>query len=207
MQGEITDCMLEADPQQLRQVLINLVQNAAESIGGGGRITLRRKPMAPLPGAGARDFVLEVADTGKGIPTELHAHLFDPFFTDKPSGTGLGLPTAARVIARHRRNHLVFERGQPGDHLYRRAACGGVRMSQSATILMVEDDRGIAASLRRVLEEEGHEVLSAANGQEGLEVALSQRCDLVLTDFKLPDSRAWSFFRNWPRRGHACPSS
>lgn len=55
-----------------------------------------------------------------------------------------------------------------------------------ATILMVEDDRGIAASLRRVLEEEGHEVLSAANGREGLEVALSQRCDLVLTDFKLP---------------------
>ena len=80
-------------------------------------------------------------------------------------------------------------------------------MSQSATILIVEDDRGIAASLRRVLEEEGHEVLSAANGQEGLEIALSQRCDLVLTDFKLPDSRASSFFRNWPRRDHACPSS
>jgi signal transduction histidine kinase len=98
--GEITDSMIEADPQQLRQVLINLLQNSAESIGGGGRITMSARTGEPLAD-GRASIVLEVADTGKGIPTELHAHLFDPFFTDKPTGTGLGLPTAARVIARH----------------------------------------------------------------------------------------------------------
>ena len=89
-----------ADAHQLRQVLINLVQNAAESIGDAGTITLRAR-RGEGPANDHPTVVLEVADTGKGIPAELHPHLFDPFFTDKPSGTGLGLPTAARVIQRH----------------------------------------------------------------------------------------------------------
>ena len=89
-----------ADAHQLRQVLINLVQNAAESIGEHGRITLSAKREA-APKQDAHMIVLEVADTGKGIPPELRAHLFHPFVTDKPSGTGLGLPTAARVIQAH----------------------------------------------------------------------------------------------------------
>ena len=59
-------------------------------------------------------------------------------------------------------------------------------MSESATILLVEDDRGIAASLRRVLEGEGYRVVSAASGTEGLQLAESAACDLVVTDFKLP---------------------
>lgn len=100
VQGETTETRLEADSHQLRQVLINLVQNAAESIGDHGRITLSAS-RGTLPESGRPAISLEITDTGKGIPPELHAHLFDPFFTDKPSGTGLGLPTAARVIAKH----------------------------------------------------------------------------------------------------------
>lgn len=98
--GALTETRAHADPHQIKQVLINLVQNAAESIGEIGRITLGARDGALAEG-GRRAVVLEVADTGKGIPSEFHENLFDPFFTDKPSGTGLGLPIAARIVAKH----------------------------------------------------------------------------------------------------------
>ncbi|MFO1477161.1 MAG: ATP-binding protein [Verrucomicrobiota bacterium] len=85
---------IQADPQQIRQVLINLVQNAADSIDHDGTITLRSRP------ANGR-VVLEVEDTGAGIPPGVEDRLFDPFFTTKTSGTGLGLPIAARIVENH----------------------------------------------------------------------------------------------------------
>ena len=91
-----------ADPQQLKQVLINLVQNAAESIEHDGRITLRaRKDKADLKGQASEVVVLEVEDTGPGIPPDVQQRLFDPFFSTKEDGTGLGLPIAANIIDKH----------------------------------------------------------------------------------------------------------
>jgi len=92
-----------ADRQQIKQVLINLVRNAAESIGHDGRITLRVRPTRVGFGAAhARDAItLEVQDTGGGIPPEVQARLFDPFFTTKPSGTGLGLAIAGQIVEKH----------------------------------------------------------------------------------------------------------
>jgi signal transduction histidine kinase len=86
----------------MKQVLINLVQNAADSIGRDGAITLRsradRKPLAQ----GETDVViLEVADTGPGIAPEVEKRLFDPFFTTKAEGTGLGLSIAACIVQKH----------------------------------------------------------------------------------------------------------
>jgi signal transduction histidine kinase len=82
--------------------LINLVQNAAESIEGEGAITLRaRTSVARLGGRSRPVVTLEVADTGKGIPPAVQKRLFDPFFTTKESGTGLGLPIAARIVENH----------------------------------------------------------------------------------------------------------
>jgi len=90
---------VKVDPAQIKQVLINLVQNAADSIGGGGTITLRARRDRKRLGDGEADVVvLEVADTGKGIPPEVEARLFDPFFTTKDTGTGLGLSIAARIV-------------------------------------------------------------------------------------------------------------
>ena len=97
--GEVTAAQVMADPHQIKQVLINLVQNAVESIGDTGRITLSAR--AGVMSDGRAAVIFEVIDTGKGIPSEFDDHLFDPFFTDKPSGTGLGLPIAARVVAAH----------------------------------------------------------------------------------------------------------
>ncbi|MGD0258574.1 MAG: ATP-binding protein [Verrucomicrobiota bacterium] len=90
---------IKVDPGQIKQVLINLVQNAADSMDGGGTITLRaRQDRKRLANGEADVVVLEVADTGKGIPPEVEARLFDPFFTTKDSGTGLGLSIAARMV-------------------------------------------------------------------------------------------------------------
>jgi len=93
------DLWVRADAQQLKQVLINLIQNAAESIGREGKITLRAvKDRDSLGGVSLSVAVIEVADTGKGIPPDVRKRLFDPFFTTKEGGTGLGLPIAARIV-------------------------------------------------------------------------------------------------------------
>ncbi len=96
------DTIVRGDAKQLKQVLINLVRNAAESIGQKGRITLRtQRSRLPLRGAVQDVVVLEVEDTGSGIPTKVRGRLFDPFFTTKPAGTGLGLSIAMRILDRH----------------------------------------------------------------------------------------------------------
>jgi signal transduction histidine kinase len=93
---------VKVDGEQMKQVLINLVQNAADSIGRDGAITLRaRADRKPLGQVETDVVILEVADTGSGITPEVEKRLFDPFFTTKPEGTGLGLSIAARIVQKH----------------------------------------------------------------------------------------------------------
>jgi signal transduction histidine kinase len=116
-----------ADPHQLKQVIINLVQNAADAIGQNGTVTLRaRLDRSRLFDRETDVVVLEVSDTGKGIPSEVEKRLFDPFFSTKESGTGLGLSIAAGIVQKHEGllqyrtqvNHgttfgIVLPRGKP----------------------------------------------------------------------------------------------
>lgn len=96
------DVQIQVDLQQIKQVLINLIQNAADSIGENGTITLRARPDEKrLSDRLTSVVILEVCDTGGGIPAEVEKRLFDPFFTTKESGTGLGLPIAARIVEKH----------------------------------------------------------------------------------------------------------
>jgi signal transduction histidine kinase len=91
-----------ADTGQLRQVLINLIQNSADSVGKNGVITLGlRTGAATFAGNHRPATILSVTDTGKGIPAEVQKRLFDPFFTTKEGGTGLGLAIAARIVETH----------------------------------------------------------------------------------------------------------
>ncbi len=93
---------VQADPQQVKQVLINLVRNSVDSIDTKGTITLSLKLDTARLGGRARPVaVLAAADTGKGIPAEIQRRLFDPFFTTKEDGTGLGLAIAARIAENH----------------------------------------------------------------------------------------------------------
>jgi signal transduction histidine kinase len=97
-----TDATIEGDPNQLKQVVLNLIRNGAESIGGPGKIVLRVvTDRASLGGRPTNVAVIEVEDNGKGISPEVQKRLFDPFYTTKPAGTGLGLSIAARIIEQH----------------------------------------------------------------------------------------------------------
>ena len=107
-----TDRRFQGDPQQLKQVVMNLVQNAAESIGENGQITLRsRRDRLVLNGEKTDAVVIEVEDNGPGIPAEVQERLFDPFFSTKENGTGLGLAIAAKIVDKHE-GALVFETQQ-----------------------------------------------------------------------------------------------
>jgi signal transduction histidine kinase len=88
------DAELDGDPAQLRQVLWNLVRNAAEAMPGGGTIVVS---LARDGGA----VELAVSDEGQGITPEDQEHVFEPFFTTKKGGTGLGLAMVQRVVLEH----------------------------------------------------------------------------------------------------------
>ena len=90
--------VIEADSQQLKQVLINLFSNAMQAMYEGGRLTLETKPWATASGTGVS---IAIGDTGGGVPPEVVANLFNPFFTTKREGTGLGLALSKRIIESH----------------------------------------------------------------------------------------------------------
>jgi signal transduction histidine kinase len=92
---------VDVDTAQIKQVLINLLKNAAESMEHGGAITLHAQTERHGISSRQPAVALEVSDTGRGIPPDVQKRLFDPFFTTKESGTGLGLPIAARIVEKH----------------------------------------------------------------------------------------------------------
>ena len=91
--------MVEADPEQLKEVLINLLVNACEAMGEGGLIVIREEegvaePLGPV-------VVIRVKDNGPGIPKSVRDKVFQPFFSTKEEGTGLGLSIAYRIVEEH----------------------------------------------------------------------------------------------------------
>ncbi len=89
---------ITADPDQIRQVAWNLVSNAIQAMGGSGILTVVTHLAAPGEGAGV---VLEVSDTGGGIQRDVVQNIFNPFFTTKAKGTGLGLPIVHAIVEKH----------------------------------------------------------------------------------------------------------
>jgi signal transduction histidine kinase len=85
-----------ADPAQLEQVFLNICLNACQAMlpSGGGTLTVRTR-------AGDGNVAVEIADSGPGIPPDLRAQVFKPFFTTKREGNGLGLAISARIVAEH----------------------------------------------------------------------------------------------------------
>jgi signal transduction histidine kinase len=89
---------ISADPDQLRQVLWNLVSNAIQAMEGGGRLAVASRPALPDEGDGV---IFLVGDTGGGIPHDVVHNIFNPFFTTKAKGTGLGLPIVHAIVEKH----------------------------------------------------------------------------------------------------------
>jgi two-component system NtrC family sensor kinase len=187
------------DPHQLHQVVVNLIANAhhaLRSVEGLRRLTLTTR-LQRMPAS----VVLEVADTGPGIPAEVRPRLFEPFFTTKApgEGTGLGLALCHSLVEAHG-GHIDVE-SQPG-----RGACfrvvlplgeppaGSPAASTEAAampaptgdILVVDDETDIAAFVAEILVEVGHRVDTAAHGLEALERLGQRAYDLVISDIRMP---------------------
>ena len=97
-----TDAIINGDSNQLKQVLLNLIRNGADSVGAEGKIVLRvHTERVSLGGRSCHAAILEVEDNGQGISSDVQKRLFDPFYTTKPAGTGLGLSIAARIVEQH----------------------------------------------------------------------------------------------------------
>ncbi len=149
-----------ADPNQVQQVLINLIVNALEATPRGGRIGIEAWA---CPNDGRAGVAVAVSDTGSGIPADALGHVFEPFFTTKPQGqgTGLGLPICRDILREHGGTLAVQSRAGPGHDVHRLAAGargGGV---SAPRVLVVDNDPEMLAMLRRHLESEG---LAVAGG-------------------------------------------
>jgi PAS domain S-box-containing protein len=191
---------VHADPGLIDQVLMNLVLNARDAMPDGG--LLRIDTFARETPAG-NEAVIRVVDTGSGIPEEFLGRIFDPFYTTKDAGkgSGLGLATAFGIMAQHEGRITVSSRVGVGTTfevimpvIARKSVPPAARPSQSLpnggaeTILLVEDEVGVRALTKTVLERAGYRVVVAVNGAEGLRAfqESSDAVDLVLTDIVMP---------------------
>jgi two-component system, cell cycle sensor histidine kinase and response regulator CckA len=172
---------VDGDTSQLRQVLMNLVTNACEALPPeGGEVRLRVTSAAL--GVTPDWVVLEVGDTGCGVDAKALARIFDPFFTTKGAGRGLGLAVAHGIVRAHGGN--LWAESTPGVGTWMRVMLPGtVRRAPAltepaadagaaaarATILVVDDERGVREVARRALEATGYSVLLADGRAQALE--------------------------------------
>jgi len=204
---------LAADPDQLLQVLLNLLQNALHAMAGIARERVVSVRIAP---AGGR-VRLEVEDTGPGIPAAILDRIFDPFFTTKPpgQGTGLGLSICYGIVKAHG-GDIAVENVPGGGARFvvdlpigvlpavpPRPAAPAVAQGPAtdrARILVVDDEPEILSLLSEVLESSGHRVSTAANGRTALErIARGEVYDLVLLDVKMPEIDGRTVFEELER--------
>jgi nitrogen-specific signal transduction histidine kinase/CheY-like chemotaxis protein len=209
---------VKARGSQIGQIVMNLVANASDAVkDSGGVIRLSTRKIVVSPGNGAPppglppgDYVqLEVSDTGSGMSQETLVRIFDPFFSTKSAGRGLGLAVVHGIVRNLQGDIRVFsELGEgstfrillpgsgaatavastdPADGLDRGMAQDAVPVRQ-ATVLVVEDEDPLRAAVGKMLDRAGFGVLEAANGSAAIEClrARAEGIDLLLLDMTIP---------------------
>jgi PAS domain S-box-containing protein len=202
---------IRADPGMMDQVLINLAVNSRDAMPGGGQLAIETSAVEfdksilgqsdqCRPGSFA---CLTISDTGCGIAPEILSKIFEPFFTTKDvgKGTGLGLATVFGIIQQHQGWINVSSEVGRGTtfriYLPRLEKLSEQKPQQpestslvggDETILLVEDDAFLCASVRKTLSQLGYRVLEAVNGAEAIEIWKQNRdeIDLLLTDLVMP---------------------
>lgn len=219
---------LLADRGQLAQAISLLVENGAESIPDRGRIRLEARELAEtalsgrcapgLPIPAGRSIRLTVEDDGAGIPPEILDHIFEPFFSTKFTGRGLGLSATLGILKSHgaglsvesspgsgTRFHLYFplqEEGQTLPGLPSPHANPGARM-----VLFVDDEPLLRELAQEALEAAGYAVLLAADGEEALErfEAEHKRIGAVVMDVTMPRMNGLEAFERMQRFDPSVP--
>lgn len=198
------DCV-KMDPIQMDQVLINLTANARDAMPNGGAITIRtfnqqfsdshRKQTGLAPGAYV---CLLFSDSGQGMSQETQSHIFEPFYTTKKTGHGLGLSTVYSIVQQSGGQITVCS--APGEgasfslYLPRTSEDAQPEAAppiaepspQKRSILVVEDETSLRAIVASYLRECGHEVHEAADAQQAAAISSSHEIDLLLTDIVMP---------------------
>ena len=222
--------LVKADINQFEQVIINLVVNARDAMPNGGKIELRTANLAAgdtaklneksLPVA---DYVMiEVADTGTGIPDDIREKIFEPFFTTKEvgKGTGLGLAMVYGIVKqtggyvfcdstvgvgtifRILLPRYVPTQGEDEVRNKEPVKKAAADLTGHGTILLVEDEEAVRAFGARALSARGYTVLEAANGAEALEVAdKNSKIDLIVSDVVMPEMDGPTMFGELRKRG------
>jgi PAS domain S-box-containing protein len=188
-----------ADRQQVQQVLLNLLNNALQAMAGRRPMRLR------VAAAGADDrLVIRVTDNGSGIAPEVLPRVFDPFFSTKPEGTGLGL-SVSYAIARAHGGELAAD-SEPGKgttfSLYLPIAPQPAREA-ARPALLVDDDPEVGQALADMLSKEGFVVEHASSAKEALAKVDHKPWDVILLDVRLPDRSGPEIFAELARtRAH-----
>ena len=192
-----------ADEGRILQVVMNLLVNAGQAVGAKGTVTLRGR-------AADNWATVEVEDDGPGIPKEVAAQLFQPFFTTKPEGEGTGLGLSiSRQIAQEHEGDLTFTT-EPGKgtcfKLTLPLAAKAQLPQQRPTVLVVEDETALLNAVKRVLNGT-FTVLAASSGPEALEIAAGKQLALILTDYSMPGQDGLSLVRAMRQQGHTAPAA
>jgi CheY-like chemotaxis protein len=201
---------IEGDASQIQQLVVNLVINAGEAIGEDrpGTVLLTtavqeldahyiaavREGAALTPG---RHVTLEVTDDGRGMDPDTAARIFDPFFSTKFTGRGLGLAAASGIMRRHRGGIGVYSelgRGSTFKLLFPVAAKPGEQaarrpdLSGSGVVLVVDDEVVVRHTARAALERYGYSVLLAEDGQRAVQLfsSMASQIAVVLLDMTMP---------------------
>ncbi|MBK9715790.1 MAG: response regulator [Kouleothrix sp.] len=185
---------------ELRELLINLIINAVDAMPHGGALGLRLAiiPAGPAAPGDSRMAVLEVSDSGVGIPADLHERIFESFYSTKTTGkgSGLGLAMCRQIVARHGGRielHSAVGQGATFRILLPLAeqpvaaadAAAAVAPAAALRILVVDDDEAVREVLVRILRRSGHQVALATSGAQALRQFSPRSYDLIFTDLSL----------------------
>jgi signal transduction histidine kinase len=194
---------IQADKGQLNQVISNLIINAQQAMPTGGTITVTADNVENF---GDRYVRIVIEDEGVGIAPQYHDKIFDPYFTTKHKGNGLGLATTHSIISKHKGRITVDS--QPGqgsfftiflpaiekteeETIAQMAANAPSLVSASTRILIMDDDEAVREMLGKMLNQLGCEVSYSVDGQEAIAKYQAARAngspfDVVITDLTIP---------------------
>jgi CheY-like chemotaxis protein len=186
---------VRSNPAELSSILSNLIFNAAEAMPSGGRVTFTTR----VDEGRVR---LEVADTGQGMNEETRRRIFEPFYTTKTTGQGLGMSIVQGILSRHGAEIDVVSEEGKGTTITILLPVGTEKVAPAApakaalksqkpkpvklAVLLVDDDERVRSVIHDMLEIGGMEVVSVDSGEAALATLEKHKIDVVVTDFSMP---------------------